>query len=187
MAVPAVYKRVYDGVQEFMDKGSASQKKIIKRALRFGLKKRRADQGIGEPLGFIENMRYRLLDYLVLSKIRERLGGNIRFGGVGGSLCSREVVEFMDALGIEVLDGYGLTETSPLITVNSPEQRKIGTVGRAIGGVTVYIMDKNGNPLHHGQEGEICCTGPNIMKGYHRNQEETEKAITMAPDGKSRM
>ena len=84
-------------------------------------------------------------------------------------------------------EGYGLSETSPIITINTPEQRHVGSVGRPIGGVTVYIVDEEGNALPPGEEGEICCVGPNVMRGYFKNKEATDEVITVAPDGKSRM
>ena len=85
-----------------------------------------------------------------------------------------------------VCEGYGLTETSPIITVNVPGKRSIGSVGSPIGGVTVYIVDEEGNPVSEGEEGEICCVGPNVMKGYYNNPEATDEVISVAPDG-SRM
>jgi long-chain acyl-CoA synthetase len=88
---------------------------------------------------------------------------------------------------VPVCEGYGLTETSPIIAINTPEQRQIGSIGRAIGGVTVYIMDENGNEVPVGAEGEICCVGPNVMRGYHENKEATDEVISVAPDGVGRM
>jgi long-chain acyl-CoA synthetase len=82
---------------------------------------------------------------------------------------------------------YGLTETSPIITVNVPGKRSIGSVGRPIGGVTVYIVDESGKIVQEGEEGEICCVGPNVMKGYYNNPEATKEVISVAPDGVSRM
>ena len=82
---------------------------------------------------------------------------------------------------------YGLTETSPVITINVPGQRSIGSVGRPIGGVSVFVVDEDGKPLPQGEEGEICCVGPNVMKGYYNKPEATAEVISVAPDGKSRM
>lgn len=93
----------------------------------------------------------------------------------------------MDIIGIPICEGYGLTETSPIISMNSPEARSVGTVGRPIGGVTVYVIDEQGQEVGPGQEGEICCTGPNIMRGYHNNPAATKEVISVAPDGVSRM
>ena len=93
----------------------------------------------------------------------------------------------MDIIGIPICEGYGLTETSPIITINTPENRSVGSVGRPIGGVNVYIVDEDGNEVADGEEGEICCTGPNVMRGYYKNPAATEEVITTAPDGVSRM
>ena len=108
-------------------------------------------------------------------------------GFVAGSACAPEVLSFMDSIGIPICEGYGLTETSPIITINVPTQRSIGSTGRAIGGVEVLIINEDGKPVGPGEEGEICCTGPNVMRGYHNNPEATDEVISLAPDGKSRM
>ena len=142
---------------------------------------------MGPPLGSLERVQLSILDRLVLSKIRDRFGGRMRHGFSGGSACPAEVVAFMDALGIPICEGYGLTETSPIITLNVPDSRVNGSVGRPLGGVTVYIVDENGKPVAPGEEGEVCCVGPNVMKGYYKNEEATAEVISTAPDGKSRM
>ena len=121
------------------------------------------------------------------SKIRDRFGGNLRHGFVAGAACAPEVIQFMDSLGIPICEGYGLTETSPIITINVPESRSIGSVGQPINGVQVFIVDEQGQPVKDGEEGEICCVGPNIMRGYHNKPEATEEVISLAPDGVSRM
>lgn len=186
-AVPTLYKRVYDGVQNALESSSPTKKKMMQKALQLGLQKVEASRGNAPPLGFIENLQYSVLDSLVLSKIRDRFGGNLRHGFVAGAACPKEVLDFMDTLGIEIFEGYGLTETSPIITMNAPGKRKVGCVGVPIGGVTVHIVDEEGSPVPPGQEGEICCVGPNVMKGYYRNQEATDEVISVGPDGKSRM
>ena len=91
----------------------------------------------------------------------------------------------MDSLGIPVLEGYGLTETSPVITMNSPElgRRRVGSCGQALQGVTVFIIDEKGQPVAEGKEGEICCTGPNVMRGYYNNPEATDEVISTGPNG----
>uniref|UniRef100_A0A7R9WQU6 AMP-dependent synthetase/ligase domain-containing protein n=1 Tax=Craspedostauros australis TaxID=1486917 RepID=A0A7R9WQU6_9STRA len=80
-----------------------------------------------------------------------------------------------------------MTETTPIIAINTPTQRSVGSVGRAIGGVQVFVVDEEGRPVADGEEGEICCVGPNVMRGYHNKPEDTAEVITMAPDGVSRM
>jgi len=185
--VPTLYKKVYDGVSNLVENSSPLRKRLMTKAFELGAKKYHEREDGGEQLGFLENFQYNILDRVVLSKIRDRFGGNLRFAFVAGAACPLEVIRFMDACGIKVLEGYGLTETSPIITINSIEQRSVGSVGRAVGGVEVFIMGEDGKPVADGEEGEICCTGPNVMRGYYNKPEETEKVISVAPDGKTRM
>jgi long-chain acyl-CoA synthetase len=186
-SVPTLYKKVYDGVHNLMESAPPLRKKLMKNALLMGEARAASEKGERPPLGAIERLKFSLLDKLVLSKIRGRFGGNLELAFSGGAACPAEVISFMDAIGIPICEGYGLTETSPIMTLNVPESRKIGSVGRALGGVTVYIVDENGNEVPPGTEGEICCVGPNVMRGYHNNKEATDEVISVAPDGKSRM
>jgi long-chain acyl-CoA synthetase len=180
-AVPTLYKKIFDGVHNLMDAAPPLRKKLMRRALQLGHENVKVKHGERGSLGWMQQLQFKALDSIVLSKIRARFGGNLRHGFVAGAACPAEVLEFMDSIGIPVCEGYGLTETSPIITINTPEQRKVGSVGRAIGGVKVYIVDEEGRPLPTGEEGEICCVGPNVMKGA------TVEVISTAPDGKSRM
>jgi len=116
-------------------------------------------------------LKYRVADRLVFSKIKARLGGRFRFCLSGGAPLSKEVAEFFWAAGVEVYEGYGLTETSPVLTCNRPDAWKIGSVGKAIPGVTIRISE----------DGEVLAKGPNIMRGYWNKPEETKKVFT--PDG----
>jgi len=186
-SVPTLYKKVFDGVHNLMETAPPLRKKLMKNALEIGKAKAASEKGTKSPFSTFERIKFRVLDKLVLSKIRGRFGGNLQLAFSGGAACPAQVVSFMDAIGIPICEGYGLTETSPIMTLNVPKNRTIGSVGRAIGGVTVYIVDKNGNAVAPGKEGEICCVGPNVMKGYYNNKEATDEVITTAPDGKSRM
>mmetsp|Transcript_9787 Transcript_9787/g.17291 ORF Transcript_9787/g.17291 Transcript_9787/m.17291 type:complete len:695 (+) Transcript_9787:69-2153(+) len=186
-AVPTLYKKVYDGVQNKIESGSSVQRKLLKSAIEIGTKHAEFQRGERSHLSHLDRLKFFALDKLVLSKIRERFGGNLRYGGVAGAACPTEVFYFMDAIGIPICEGYGLTETSPIITLNVPDCRVIGSVGRPIQDVTVYIVDEDDKPVAAGEEGEICCVGPNVMRGYHNNPEATAEVITTAPDGKSRM
>eukprot|EP00566_Odontella_aurita_P007126 CAMPEP_0113538672 /NCGR_PEP_ID=MMETSP0015_2-20120614/7495_1 /TAXON_ID=2838 /ORGANISM="Odontella" /LENGTH=741 /DNA_ID=CAMNT_0000438271 /DNA_START=484 /DNA_END=2709 /DNA_ORIENTATION=+ /assembly_acc=CAM_ASM_000160 len=185
-AVPTLYKRVYDGVQNAIESSSPLKKKMMKKALALGRRNFESEHG-GAPLGLLEKVQHRALDGIVLSKIRGRFGGKMRHAFAGGAACPREVIEFMDCVGIPICEGYGLTETSPIITLNVPKDRLPGSCGKPVGNVEVVIMGEDGNLVEDGEEGEICCYGPNVMKGYHKNKEATDEVITLAPDGKSRL
>eukprot|EP00339_Tiarina_fusa_P021825 CAMPEP_0117030720 /NCGR_PEP_ID=MMETSP0472-20121206/22150_1 /TAXON_ID=693140 ORGANISM="Tiarina fusus, Strain LIS" /NCGR_SAMPLE_ID=MMETSP0472 /ASSEMBLY_ACC=CAM_ASM_000603 /LENGTH=682 /DNA_ID=CAMNT_0004738871 /DNA_START=125 /DNA_END=2173 /DNA_ORIENTATION=+ len=182
-SVPTLYKKVFDGVHNLMENASPLRKNLMKTALDLGARNADHRNGTGAPLGMVDRMKFSALDKIVLSKIRDRFGGNMRHGFVAGAACSPEVLEFMDSLGIPICEGYGLTETSPIISINVPNQRSIGSVGQAIHGVKVYVVDDEGNPLPAGKEGEICCVGPNIMRGYHNNTEATDEVISVGPNG----
>jgi len=186
-SVPTLYKKVFDGVHNLMETAPPLRKKLMKNALEIGKAKAASEKGTRAPFSTYERIKFRVLDKLVLSKIRGRFGGNLQLAFSGGAACPAQVVSFMDAIGIPICEGYGLTETSPIMTLNVPQNRTIGSVGRAIGGVTVYIVDKNGDVVALGKEGEICCVGPNVMKGYYNDKEATDEVISIAPDGKSRM
>jgi long-chain acyl-CoA synthetase len=111
----------------------------------------------------------------VFSKVRARFGGRLKFSISGAAALPREVAEFIDALGIAVYEGYGLTETSPVASANTPSYRKLGSVGRPVPGVRVEIDMCKG---HDSQCGEIIIHGPNVMKGYHERAEENRRVFT---------
>jgi len=185
-AVPTLHKKIYDGVHNLIESASPIQKSMMKRALALGRRNVEAKNG-GDALSFLEKMQYSALDEIILSKIRARFGGKLRHGFVAGAVCPSEVINFLDDVGIPIYEGYGLTETSPIITINTPHDRNPGFVGKSIKGVHVLIMGEDGSPARPGVEGEICCYGPNVMRGYHNNHVATEEVISLAPDGKSRL
>jgi len=185
-AVPTLYKKVYDGVQNLIGSSSPNKQKLMRAALEIGRKKVEQD---GE-LGFVDGLKHKVLDALVTSKIRGRFGGNLRHGFVAGAACPKEIIDFMDNIGIPICEGYGLTETSPIIALNAPYpgSRKSGCVGKPVGGVNVVIMNPDTKQeVAPGTEGEICCYGRNVMRGYYGNPEATAEVISVAPDGKSRL
>jgi len=185
-AVPTLHKKIYDGVHNLMESANPVRKSLMKKALALGRKNVEAKNG-GVALSFLESLQFNTLDKVVLSKIRARFGGNLRHGFVAGAACPSEVINFLDDVGIPICEGYGLTETSPIISINTPYDRNPGFVGKPIKGVSVVIMGEDGNPAQCGVEGEICCYGPNIMRGYYKNPAATEEVISLASDGKSRL
>src|SRR5262249_43991407 len=118
----------------------------------------------GETVGPIDALLLALADRLIFSTVRQRFGGRLKYAISGSAALSQEVAAFIDDLGITVYEGYGLTETSPIATANYPGHRKIGSVGRAIPGVSIQIdRTATGDPVH----GEIIIRGPNVMQGYY--------------------
>jgi long-chain acyl-CoA synthetase len=132
----------------------------------------------GQTLGPLERLELAFDDKVVFQKIRARFGGRLKYAISGSATLGRDVAEFVDALGIAVYEGYGLTETSPIVTANYPGARKLGSVGRVLPGVRVEIDTSVGSD---GREGEIIVYGPNVMQGYHHRDAETREAF--APDG----
>ena len=117
----------------------------------------------GRKPGLLTRLQAPLADRLVLSKVRARTGGRLRFVVSGSAPLSREVAEFLYAVGLPVIEGYGLTETAPVLTVNPPEAPRLGTVGRALARVELRIAG----------DGEVLARGPNIMMGYYENPDAT--------------
>jgi long-chain acyl-CoA synthetase len=170
MSVPRIFNRIYDGVNKQM----AAKPKIIQNLFHGGIRaatKRKK----GESLGLMEKITLVLADKIVFKKVRGRFGGRMRYAFSGGAALSREVAEFIDALGIVVYEGYGLTETSPIATANCPGAQRIGSVGKAIPHVRI-VIDKTATG--EDKQGEIVVYGPNIMQGYHNRDDENKAVFT---------
>jgi long-chain acyl-CoA synthetase len=149
---------------------SSSKQKIFKWAL--GIAEQRLPYRLsGKPMPFGLGIKSAIADKLVFGKILARLGGRVKMVLSGGAPLSAELAAFFIGAGLEIYEGYGLTETSPVIAVNTPQARRVGTVGRIIPGVEVKIAE----------DGEILSRGPHIMKGYWNNDDATRQAID--PDG----
>jgi len=173
MSVPNIFMRIYDGVRKQM----ADRPALIQRLFQTGI----GAQGKlhkNQPVSFGERVALFIAKRIIFTKIVARFGGRLRFAVSGGAALPREVAEFVDALGITVYEGYGLTETSPVATCNTPAARKVGSVGKAIPGVTIKLdFEASGNT----EEGEIIVYGHNVMQGYYNQPDESAKVFT--PDG----
>ncbi len=170
MSVPNIFNKIYDAVNKQM----AGKPGVIQKLFRAGLAAQ-TKANAGEKLGMGEGLRLWLAKKLIFRKIVEKFGGRMRYAVSGGAALSRDVARFVDALGITVFEGYGLTETSPVATTNTPNARRIGSVGQAIPGVTIKIdLEASGEK----DEGEIVIYGHNVMQGYYHLPEETQKVFT---------
>ncbi|MFA3781515.1 long-chain fatty acid--CoA ligase [Melioribacteraceae bacterium 4301-Me] len=165
-AVPRLFERMYSRIKKNIESQSASKQKIFNWAVEIG-KEYKAAKKSEQHIPISLAVKYKLADKLVFSKLRERTGGRLRFFISGGAALSRELGQFFDAVGILIIEGYGLTESSPVIAVNRPNDYKFGTVGKPLPGVEVKIA----------KDGEILAYGPNIMKGYFKKKKETEETI----------
>jgi long-chain acyl-CoA synthetase len=165
-AVPRVYEKVYGRIFDKVEAGSSVKKKIFRWAVGVG-KQRAAYLQRDEALPARLAWRVRLADALVFKKIRAALGTRFRYAVSGSAPLSRDLAEFFLGAGVTIYEGYGLTETSPVICVNGPGRFRLGTVGRPIPGVEVKIAE----------DGEILTRGPHVMKGYFGKPQATAEAI----------
>jgi len=164
-SVPRLFERIHSRVMKNVDSSSPVKQKIFYWALEVGKKYHQAKKE-RKSNPFL-SAKYKLAEKLVFHKIRSATGGRLRFFVSGGAALPQEIGEFFEAMGILIIEGYGLTESSPVITCNRLDDYKFGTVGKPIPGVEVKIAE----------DGEILARGPNIMKGYYKNKKATEEAV----------
>lgn len=170
LGVPRFYASVMDRILASVRQMPPLRQKLFYRMLEVGKVYAQCwREGRSAPLGV--RLQHAILDKLVAAKIRERVGGRLRYFVSGGAALPKEVAEFFHAFGILIIEGYGLTETSPVLTVNPPRAPRFGSVGKPIRGVEIKIAE----------DGEILARGPNIMLGYYKKPEATAAAID--PDG----
>ena len=165
--VPRILEKIHAKVFRMAEEQGGIKYRVFQRSmgvLSEAGKLRRA----GKTLPISLRMKRRIADRLVGAKIRSRVGGRVRWLGSGGAPLVAHVNEFFDDIGIPILEGYGLTETSAPVSLNTLAKRKIGTVGTPLRGTKVRISD----------EGEIQVKGPGIFKGYFNNEEATQNAFT---------
>ena len=166
LSVPRLYEKIYARVHEKVAADSKARQAIFRWGLSVGREMFR-HRVLGTPPGPALRAKAALAQALVFKKIQARTGGRLRIFISGGAPLSREIALFFGAVGLPILEGYGLTETSPVITVNTPQRLKPGTVGPPIDGVEVKIAF----------DGEILTRGPHVMKGYYKKPEATAEAI----------
>ena len=172
VAVPRIFNKLHGAVRTQI----AHKPRVIRHVFEHGLAASLAKQR-GDHLRFSERVVLFFAGFL-FGAVRRKLGGHLRYAISGSATLSHDVAEFIDALGIHVYEGYGLTETSPIVTMNRPGRRKLGSVGLPLDGVRIEIDATRGDAPG---EGEIVIHGPNVMKGYHARREENARAFT--PDG----
>jgi long-chain acyl-CoA synthetase len=177
LAVPRIFNRIYDGVNKQMSERGGLVESLFRSAIKIAGKIRD-----GQPVGAIDRAKLAVADKIIFTKVRGRFGGRLKYAMSGGAALSKDVAQFIDSLGIMVFEGYGLTETSPIASANYPNNRKIGSVGKPISEVTFEIDasvlergedDRKAGPV----QGEIVVSGPNIMQGYHKREDENAAVL----------
>jgi len=166
VSVPRVFEKIYAKVMDQVLKSPAPRRKIFFWALGVG-KKCGALELAGKPVPGGLRVRRALAAKLVFSKIIAKTGGRVRFFVSGGAPLSKDIAEFFYAIGLTILEGYGLTETSPLLSINTFRNIRLGTVGKPAPGIDIEIAP----------DGEILARGPNIMKGYYKKEAETREVM----------
>ncbi|HCR55056.1 MAG TPA: long-chain fatty acid--CoA ligase [Cytophagales bacterium] len=169
-SVPRVLEKMYDYLQQQLLSNNIVSRKLIRWAIELGKKYKER-----ERISFIYGIQLFIARLLVLYRWRKRLGGKIRYMVVGAATLRAEIGRLMAASGIQVVEGYGLTETSPLISINrfEPGLNRFGTVGLVVPGVEILIVDTDEEDA-----GEILVKGPNVMKGYFNKPALTQEAFT---------
>jgi long-chain acyl-CoA synthetase len=166
LGVPRLYEKMRSRILERVEQAPRLRRFLFSWGLSIGRRvffARERRQRVGWTL----RLRHAIARRLVFRPVRKALGGRLRFFVSGGAPLAPEVVEFFEAMGVTLLEGYGLTETTPVVSCNQPQHRKLASVGRALPGVEVRIAPT----------GEILVRGPNVMQGYYKLPQETSRVI----------
>jgi long-chain acyl-CoA synthetase len=165
-SVPRIFEKIYTAASSGMEKAGGLKKAIFDWSLKVGAKMRETERSGRKP-GFLLQRQYNFADKQVLSKIRNLFGCNLRLAVSGAAPINPEILRFFDAAGVLVVEGWGMTETSTAATIATPDDFKIGTIGKPFDGCEVRIAE----------DGEILVKGANVFQGYHKNPEATAETI----------
>jgi long-chain acyl-CoA synthetase len=165
-SVPRIFEKIYTAATASVENEGGLKKAVFDWAIDVGKKVRELERAGKKPNPLLA-LQHRIADRQVLSKIRGLFGGNLRLAVTGAAPINPEILEFFDAAGVLVLEGWGMTETSTAATIATPEDFKWGTVGRPFPGCEVKIAD----------DGEILVKGPNVFQGYYKNEEATRETL----------
>jgi long-chain acyl-CoA synthetase len=177
IAVPRIFNKVYDTIVTKVNDAGGFKKKLFDAGVHAAKERRSlAEQG---QSSFMVNLKFKIIDKIVFQKIRDLFGGRLRGSMTGSAAMNPDISRFFQDIGIPLYDAYGMTETTPGITMNCPSKFRIGSVGPVMDKIKVVIDKSVVEP--GAKDGEIICYGPNVMKGYHNKPDATKEIIT--PDG----
>ncbi len=165
-SVPRIFEKIYTAATSGMEKEGGLKKAVFEWSIGVGKRMREVERSGRRP-GFLLRKQYEFADKRVLSKIRGLFGGRLRLAVSGAAPINPEILRFFDAAGVLVLEGWGMTETSTAATISTPDDFKVGTIGKPFPGCEVRIAE----------DGEILVKGPNVFQGYYKNEEATRETI----------
>lgn len=174
IAVPRIFNKIYNNLLAKIDEKNGIAKKLFDMGIESAQKKREQEAKKEKP-SFITNLKYFIGEKVVFKKIRQEFGGKLEGALTASATMNSKISYFFTDIKIPVYDCYGLTETSPAVTLNSPTENRVKSVGKPIKDVRV-VIDKSGG--QDNDEGEIIVFGPNLMQGYHKKETETKKVMT---------
>jgi len=166
VSVPRLFEKLYSRVHENVHQLSPWRRKLFHRAVEIGHQYVNKKYVKHEPLGLL-NLKYKIVDRLVFKKIRDRFGGKLSYFLCGGAPLDKTINEFMWIIGIPVYNGYGLTETSPGVTISSAGEVRFDSVGKVFKDTEIRLE----------KDGELVVRGPQVMKGYYKNDEATRETL----------
>ncbi|MBW2524223.1 MAG: long-chain fatty acid--CoA ligase [Deltaproteobacteria bacterium] len=175
ISVPRLFNRIYATVHQEMRQKPRMMRQLFRRGLAAAERRRQGRRSL------TDQALWTAADRLIFSRVRAQVGGRLRYAFSGGARLSTEVAQLLDHLGIVVYEGYGLTETSPVVTANRPGARRIGSVGQPIPAVAVHIDDSV--DTDRPEQGEVLVRGPNVTPGYFRRDEDNRDLFSAGPDG----
>jgi len=171
VSVPRIYEKLYGRVMQNAQSGL--KRKLVLWSLKIG-KRWAAHRLAGTPVPFFLGLKYGIATKLVFSKLHEKLGGRLKYAISGGAPLAPAIADFLNAIGMQVFEGYGLSETSPVLTANRPGKVKVGSVGVPWPDVQIRIEP---DPEREGNDGEVLAKGPGIMMGYFNKPEATAEVF----------
>jgi long-chain acyl-CoA synthetase len=167
ISVPRLFEKIYSRIHEGVHQQPPPRRRVFFRALEIGKEYVTKKYVTKEPISGLLQLKYQFYDQLVFKKIRDRFGGRLRYFICGGAPLDKTINEFMWAIGIPVYNGYGLTETSPAITLSSAGEVRFDSVGKVLAETEVKLAE----------DGELLVKGPQVMQGYYRNEEANRESF----------